>query len=186
MPRPTKHELDAEIIDSAARLFARHGFAHTSLQQLADAVGYTKAGLLHHYPSKKALYQAVLERGTAETRALLERVDHLPPGRERDHAAIVGSVQITIDWPGLSMLSFSASTGGDPLDQEEFLEMGRIMLAIFCLDPEDYEETRFIRLGVATAGLMSITLAAVELGCHERWRDRIVATAMAALGHGEG
>ncbi|ATE54340.1 TetR/AcrR family transcriptional regulator [Actinosynnema pretiosum] len=186
MPRPTKHELDAEIIDSAARLFARHGFEHTSLQQLADAVGYTKAGLLHHYPSKKALYRAVLERGNAETRALLARIDHLPPGEERDRAAIVGSVQFTIDWPGLSMLSISAGMDSGPVDQEEFVEMGRAMLAIFCVDPEDYDVTRFIRLGVATAGLMSITLAAVQLGAQEQWRDRIVATAMAALGHGEG
>jgi hypothetical protein len=38
MPRPTKSEIDAEIIDRAAGLFARYGFENTSLQQIADAV----------------------------------------------------------------------------------------------------------------------------------------------------
>lgn len=32
-----------------------HGYARTSVQQLADAVGYSKAGLLHRFGSKQAL-----------------------------------------------------------------------------------------------------------------------------------
>ena len=38
MPKPTKADLEADILDRASALFARHGFENTSLQQIADAV----------------------------------------------------------------------------------------------------------------------------------------------------
>lgn len=41
--RPTSREIDDQILDSAAGIFAVHGFAHASVQQIADAVGYSKA-----------------------------------------------------------------------------------------------------------------------------------------------
>ena len=57
----------------AAGLFARHGFAHTSVQQVADAVGYSKPGLLHRFGSKDALFQAALAEVTSTATALRPR-----------------------------------------------------------------------------------------------------------------
>src|SRR5471032_3025289 len=94
MPRLTKTEIDAEIIDRAAGLFAKDGFEHTSLQQIADAVKYSKADLLHHYPSKKSIYDQVLITCLDQMRALLAKVDGIPVGRERDLAVVETSVQL--------------------------------------------------------------------------------------------
>jgi AcrR family transcriptional regulator len=58
--RRTSAEIDHAILDVAAGIFAVHGFAHTSVQQIADAVGYSKPGLLHRFGSKEALHRAVL------------------------------------------------------------------------------------------------------------------------------
>jgi AcrR family transcriptional regulator len=58
--RQSAAEIDHAILDVAAAIFATHGFAHASLQQIADAVGYSKPGLLHRFGSKEALHQAVL------------------------------------------------------------------------------------------------------------------------------
>ena len=99
MPKPTKSEIDAEILDRAAGLFARHGFAHTSLQQIADAVNYSKAGLLHHYPSKQAIYEAALKTGSDHMQALLESVQDIPVGIERDRAVVEASVDFTSTGP---------------------------------------------------------------------------------------
>ncbi|MCE4861269.1 TetR/AcrR family transcriptional regulator, partial [Campylobacter jejuni] len=88
--------------DRAAALFAKHGFAHTSLQQIADAVNYSKAGLLHHYPSKQAIYEAALKTGSDHMQSLLESVADIPVGIERDRAVVEASVDFTYDWPGLS------------------------------------------------------------------------------------
>src|SRR3712207_8758015 len=58
-PRSTPLPHHAALPISAA-LFARRGFEQTSVQAIADAVGLSKAGLLHHFPSKDALRAAVL------------------------------------------------------------------------------------------------------------------------------
>ena len=55
-----RQQAEDQILDRAAALFARRGFAQTSVQEVADAVGLSKAGLLHHFPSKDALHAAVL------------------------------------------------------------------------------------------------------------------------------
>ena len=51
-----------QILDVATRLFARGGFNTVALSDIAEEVGITQAGLLHHFPSKKALFMGMLER----------------------------------------------------------------------------------------------------------------------------
>ncbi len=80
MARPFRQQIDEGILDRAAGLFARRGYAKTSVQDVADAVGLSKAGLLHHYPSKDALHEAVLAHAGALGRRVLDEVAHLPPG----------------------------------------------------------------------------------------------------------
>ena len=58
--RQTSAEIDHAILDVAAGIFATHGYAHSSVQQIADAVGYSKPGLLHRFGNKETLHRAVL------------------------------------------------------------------------------------------------------------------------------
>jgi len=54
-----------QILDAALALFAEHGYRATSVAAVATAVGLTEQGVLHHFPSKDALVQAVLEHRAA-------------------------------------------------------------------------------------------------------------------------
>ena len=51
-----------QIERTAAELFGRSGYYATSLQSLADAVGLTKAGLLHYVGSKDNLLTLVMRK----------------------------------------------------------------------------------------------------------------------------
>lgn len=51
-----------EILDAALEVFARSGYRAGSLRDVAERVGMSEAGLLHHFPNKSALLAAVLER----------------------------------------------------------------------------------------------------------------------------
>ncbi len=48
------------ILRAAWIVFHRQGYHHTSLQQLADAAGLGKAGILHHFKSKAGVMRATL------------------------------------------------------------------------------------------------------------------------------
>lgn len=51
-----------KVLDVAERDFAQCGFAGAHLQQIAEQVGVQKTALYYYYPSKAALYEAVLVR----------------------------------------------------------------------------------------------------------------------------
>jgi AcrR family transcriptional regulator len=50
------------ILDAAMRVFRRHGFRRSSIEQAAEEAGLTRQALYHHFPSKEALFRAVIER----------------------------------------------------------------------------------------------------------------------------
>ncbi len=57
----TQPEGRTRALQAATRLFAANGFGATSVQDIADALGVTKQAVLHHFPSKEHLREAVLD-----------------------------------------------------------------------------------------------------------------------------
>jgi len=55
-----------KILETAESLFARFGFAGVGMRAVADSVGVSKSALFHHFPTKRALWAAVLERSMLE------------------------------------------------------------------------------------------------------------------------
>src|SRR6478672_4926452 len=50
----------SEILQTALEAFSARGFQGSSLREIAEAVGLSQAGVLHHFSSKEALLAAVL------------------------------------------------------------------------------------------------------------------------------
>ena len=66
-PYAKSQQTRSSILDSALKVFAESGYRSGSLRNVADRVGMSEAGLLHHFPSKSALLEAVLERRDEQT-----------------------------------------------------------------------------------------------------------------------
>lgn len=63
--RPTSAERRVQILREAARCFGTRGFRGTTTRDVAAAVGITEAALYRHFPSKEAIYAAILDARTA-------------------------------------------------------------------------------------------------------------------------
>ncbi|MBJ8346157.1 TetR/AcrR family transcriptional regulator [Antrihabitans sp. YC2-6] len=68
----------SEIRDTAIRLIAAKGFDQTSLREVADEVGITKASLYYHYASKVDLLVAIVSPIFDEMRSVASDLNTTP------------------------------------------------------------------------------------------------------------
>lgn len=61
-----------EILRAAARHFALCGYAGASIQDIVDAAHVTKPALYYHFPSKEALYRALVDHAHDERHRLMQ------------------------------------------------------------------------------------------------------------------
>lgn len=92
-----------EIIDTAMRLFAEQGYDKTSLREIADAVGVTKAALYYHFRTKEDIVESALRAYTGELTALIDRAADSPGGRERNTALVDGLVALFTSTGGAAL-----------------------------------------------------------------------------------
>ena len=184
MPQSFRQQVDTTILDRAAALFARRGFAKTSVQDVADAVGLSKAGLLHHFASKDVLRGAVLAKADALKSQALDQVCDLQPGHERDRRAIEVLVDLALAHPGLVALLLAAATQDrDDVAAPDSEASGALVTDIFGVDVEDPDPERLVRTVGAAAAVAVLSLAAHDADVVSAWRPHIVATCLDALGH---
>jgi AcrR family transcriptional regulator len=177
------HHGDDDILDRAAALFARRGFAKTSVQEIADAVGLSKAGLLHHFPSKDALHAAVTTQADQLAEQVLAVSGRFPAGVDRDRATVEVLVDIAFAHPGLVALLLSPAA--EEPTPECAVSAGDAAVRAFGLAPGEVPDdpTRTVRVLGALGALAVLSLAATELGSTTTWRSLVVATCLDALGH---
>ncbi|MBA4190469.1 MAG: TetR/AcrR family transcriptional regulator [Planctomycetaceae bacterium] len=76
--RPRDPELEArrreQIIDVAAREFARYGFANTQVQTIANHLGVGNGTVFRYFETKEKLFLAAVECGLRELTAEMDRV----------------------------------------------------------------------------------------------------------------
>ncbi len=95
MARGRASNYDAQreaILQHAAALFARSGYPATSMNQVAQACGLSKATLYHYYRDKDAMLVAIAEGHVLRLRALVDAVlaEGLPP--ERRLRTLIGRI----------------------------------------------------------------------------------------------
>jgi AcrR family transcriptional regulator len=72
----------------ALELFAEQGYEKTSLREIAERLGVTKAAVYYHYRTKEEILTSLLDEHLAGMDAVVEWAKGLPPGRERRRAVL--------------------------------------------------------------------------------------------------
>lgn len=72
-------ETRAKLVATARSAFAKHGFAHTSMDDFTASVGLTRGALYHHFGNKEGLLLAVIEQIETEVIGRLQAVSDAAP-----------------------------------------------------------------------------------------------------------
>jgi AcrR family transcriptional regulator len=67
--------LTSEVLDKAASLFAKRGFAATNLQEIADAVGVSRPSIYYYFSSKEALLEQMVRGVTLPVTQIFDALD---------------------------------------------------------------------------------------------------------------
>jgi AcrR family transcriptional regulator len=93
--------VEAELLEQAARLFAERGFAGTNLQDVAEAMGTTRAALYYYVKNKDELLTRLVEGVTLEGVTRREEIAQDPEldASSRLHKIMAASVAEHATWP---------------------------------------------------------------------------------------
>src|SRR5690606_4323762 len=114
LARPRRGEVTAaRILDAAEELFAERGYHGASLRDVADRVGLRIPSLYNHFPSKEALYAAVLARGIGPVVELLTGLARAPESERNDPLRVVEPVmKLLAERPHLPRLLLHETLSG--------------------------------------------------------------------------
>lgn len=121
------------ILKVAAALFARKGYAATTVREIVEAAGVTKPVLYYHFRSKEGLFRDLTSLTVARHFALLEEVRRAP-------ATPAGKIRLLFD------RAFALT-----LDN---VDMARVFGAVHCGPPESSPPFDFDRIYGAFHGTL--------------------------------
>ncbi|MCS5713930.1 TetR/AcrR family transcriptional regulator [Herbiconiux sp. CPCC 205716] len=92
-----QNDVGAELRAIALEMFAENGYAGTSLQQIADAAGYSKSSVLYHFGSKEQLFTSAITPAVEKLTVFLDSiVEKLTADTERD-AVVVQFIDLLLE-----------------------------------------------------------------------------------------
>ena len=78
------------ILTAARRLFGEHGFAATTMDEIADAARVAKGAVYHHFKTKEAVFEAVFDQ---VSRDLVLEIDRAACAEKDVLAAMIAGTQ---------------------------------------------------------------------------------------------
>ena len=169
MPRPARYAKGLakreEILTTALEVIARTGYRGTSVRELANAVGLSQAGLLHHFSSKEELFAEILaKRDAVNEEAYSDRGESALDGLisvVRHNSDVAGLVQL------YAQFSIEACDPGHP-SHDIFVERYSRVRATLSADIAARQEAGTLPAGIDPAVAASLLIAAAD-GLQTQW-----------------
>ncbi|MDO3385465.1 TetR/AcrR family transcriptional regulator [Gilvimarinus sp. SDUM040013] len=140
------HVTQAAIIECADELFYQQGFTHTSFAQIAAKVGISRGNFYHHFKTKDAILDAVIERRLEKTRHMLkawEGKSNTPAQRVRCFIKILTTNWSSIRLYGCPVGTLSTELG--KLDHPQRKHAGEVFTVF-----KDWLVHQFVAMGQQT------------------------------------
>jgi len=78
-----------EILAAARKIFAEHGYTHTTIDQIADYLNVGKGTLYRYFDDKKSLFLAVFANGMAQARDTMRaKIDPIELPQDKINTAV--------------------------------------------------------------------------------------------------
>jgi len=151
-PRTTDTRM--RLIEAAIDLFTRHSFAGTSLQMIADELGFTKAAIYHHFRTREQLLAAVIEPMLDELRAVVESAEAKRTPHARAEHMLSGYAALAVRNRGLvAVLATDPSVATVLTDRAEWGKLILRQLALLAdVDPGPAGEFKAAMVFAGMAG----------------------------------
>ncbi|MBX7500537.1 TetR/AcrR family transcriptional regulator [Qipengyuania sp. YG27] len=128
--RPTDEAKREAILAAAAASFFEHGFAASSIEQIAADAGVSKVTIYNRFGDKRALFTAAVEQECAQLRGSLE-VPEIASGSLRDRLTAIGEAMVAfLSRPRMVQFErrIAAETEHEPAVGQAFLAAGPLRM----------------------------------------------------------
>jgi AcrR family transcriptional regulator len=133
-----------QILETAQRLFTEDGYDATSLQQIADELGLTKAAVYYYFHAKSDILRAAMEPGIQRLKALLDEIAALRGRRARAEHLVNGVTDFLVRNRHYAvMASTDPAAKRDDLADEAIAMRPRALTLLFGDNPTGAERLAF-------------------------------------------
>jgi len=94
MTQPRAEETRSRILDAAEECFADQGYDAVGVAEICRRAGVTKGGFYHHFPTKQAVFLALLERWLVALDAALAALRTGAPSVPEELLQMAGMAQV--------------------------------------------------------------------------------------------
>ena len=185
----TSRDTKAEIHRAALELFSSKGYEKTSLREIAERVGITKASLYYHYSSKQDLLRAIVGTFFDEMHEVIRDIDTVPwsPEAERERIAAYLDVAIRHRDTGPALLRDMGAVLAAYEDSMDELIAALRRFHVWLAGP-DASPADLLRSAAATEVMGAVLSSGVtpEEASDEQTHDVLLDVVLSVLGRREG